>query len=95
MGLDIRTPIGGMFAIAGLLLVLYGLLTSGNSQLYEQSLHININLWWGIVMLIFGVVMLLLGRMSGTRGGAGPAEESPEGRATERREHQLGLEKER
>lgn len=93
MNLDIRLPIGAMFAILGLLLTLYGLITGGSAQIYQRSLSININLWWGIVMLLFGLVMLYLGRR-----GAAPsvhlAEESPEGRATEAREHRLGLERE-
>jgi hypothetical protein len=61
MGLDIRTPIGLMFGIFGLLLSGYGLLTRG-SAIYERSLGANINLEWGLVLLAFGVVMLWLGR---------------------------------
>jgi len=64
MGLDIRLPIGLMFSILGALLAGFGLL--GDKTIYQRSLGININLWWGIVMLIFGIVMLLLGRR-GTR----------------------------
>ncbi|HEY0321781.1 MAG TPA: hypothetical protein VGC66_12540 [Pyrinomonadaceae bacterium] len=94
MGLDIRLPIGGMFAIVGLLLAVYGLLTTGDAQTYTRSLFININLWWGIVMLIFGLFMLYLGRRSATAQGVHPARESPEGIATERREHRQKLEKE-
>jgi hypothetical protein len=30
--------------------------------MYDRSLGININLWWGLVMLIFGALMLALGR---------------------------------
>ena len=63
MGLDIRTPIGLMFAIFGLLLAGYGLVTSG-SPIYERSLGFNINLEWGAVLLVFGGVMLWLGRRS-------------------------------
>lgn len=95
MGLDIRLPIGAMFALLGLLLVIYGLVTSSNSQAYARSLHININLWWGIIMLAFGLVMLVLSRRGGKVEGARLAEDSPEGRATEAREHRLGIEKDR
>jgi hypothetical protein len=63
MGLDIRTPIGLMFAIFGLLLAGYGLVTSG-SPIYERSLGFNVNLEWGAVLLVFGGVMLWLGRRS-------------------------------
>ena len=61
MGLDIRTPIGLMFGIYGLLLTGYGLATSG-SPIYERSLGQNLNLGWGAVLLVFGGVMLWLGR---------------------------------
>lgn len=66
MGLDIRTPIGLMFSIFGLLLAGYGLLTRG-SDIYQRSLGYNINLEWGLVLLAFGVVMLWLGRKGGKR----------------------------
>jgi hypothetical protein len=94
MGLDIRLPIGGMFAIVGLLLVAYGLLTASDAQMYARSLSINVNLWWGAVLFLFGASMLFFGRRGATAQGAHPASESPEGRATEQREHRLGLEKE-
>ncbi|HEY8234821.1 MAG: hypothetical protein ACHQM7_03505 [Vicinamibacterales bacterium] len=61
MGLDIRTPIGLMFGIFGLLLTGYGLATNG-SPIYERSLGQNLNLGWGAVLLVFGGVMLWLGR---------------------------------
>jgi hypothetical protein len=58
MGLDIKIPIGLMFAIFGAILGIYGMVTQGNSM-YEISLNININLWSGIFMFVFGVGMLL------------------------------------
>ena len=67
MGLDIRTPIGLMFAVLGVLLVGYGVLTAG-SEIYSRSLGQNINLVWGSVLLAFGLAMLWLGRR-GARGG--------------------------
>ena len=60
MGVDIRIPIGGMFALVGLLLAIYGLTTRGD-PMYARSLHNNANLWWGLVMLVFGGLMLYLG----------------------------------
>ena len=60
MGLDIRLPIGLMFTILGLLLVVFGIV--GDKSIYERALGINVNLWWGIVMLVFGLAMLWFGR---------------------------------
>jgi hypothetical protein len=60
MRLDVRLPIGGMFTLIGGLLVIYGLVS--DKAIYSRSLDININLWWGLVMLVFGVLMLVLAR---------------------------------
>lgn len=61
MGLDIRIPLGLMFLVTGGLMAIYGLFTRG-SAIYEKSLDMNINLIWGGLMLIFGLVMYILGR---------------------------------
>jgi hypothetical protein len=61
MGLDIRIPLGLMFLITGGLMALYGLFTRG-SAIYEKSLNMNINLIWGGLMLVFGLVMYMMGR---------------------------------
>ena len=63
MGLDIKIPIGLMFSIFGLILTILGLVTSGDSAMYEPSLGYNINLLSGIVMLLFGAFMLLTSRL--------------------------------
>lgn len=60
--MDIRLPIGGLFGVIGLMLSLQGLRTLGDQQMYASSLGININLWWGVVMLGFGLTMLYFGR---------------------------------
>ncbi len=63
MNLDIRLPIGLLFATLGGLLVVYGLYTQFmQPTIYERSLEINVNLWWGLVMLAFGGLMTYLGR---------------------------------
>jgi hypothetical protein len=90
MGLDIRIPIGLMFAILGAVLIISGL--AMDVAIYRRSLGINVNLWWGLVLLIFGAVMFLFGRRGGAT--ARPADESPEGRKIEELEHRLGLEDE-
>ena len=56
MALDLRIPIGLLFGIFGVLLVAYGAGTG--PAVYRQSLDININAWWGLVMLVFGLLML-------------------------------------
>jgi hypothetical protein len=60
MGLDIRWPIGYMFVIIGAVLAVYGLLS--DATIYEQSLGMNVNLIWGVILAAFGIVMLLLAR---------------------------------
>jgi ABC-type Fe3+-siderophore transport system permease subunit len=56
MGLDIRWPIGLMFTLIGALLAIVGVVVKSDHAI---SLGININLIWGIVLMIFGVLMLL------------------------------------
>jgi hypothetical protein len=56
MNLDLRLPIGLMFSIIGVLLTVFGLIS--DDAIYARSLGINVNLWWGLVLLAFGMVML-------------------------------------
>ena len=58
MNLDLRLPIGLMFSFIGALLTVFGFLS--DKTIYARSLGINVNLWWGLVLLAFGVVMLTL-----------------------------------
>lgn len=60
MKLDIRIPLGLLFLVFGALLTVFG--ATSNQALYQRSLDINVNLWWGTVLVAFGLVMLLLGR---------------------------------
>jgi hypothetical protein len=60
MGLDIRTPIGVMFSLLGAVVAGYGAI--GDKAVYAKSLGININLWWGLVMLAFGIIMLVMAK---------------------------------
>jgi hypothetical protein len=62
MQLDVRVPIGLLFSALGVLLTAFGAFS--DRTIYQQSLGVNINLVWGLVMLAFGIVMLLLGRQS-------------------------------
>jgi hypothetical protein len=54
MGLDLRLPIGALFLIIGLLLAGYGWMTAG----------MDVDRWWGLVMVVFGLIMVTLARRS-------------------------------
>jgi membrane protein implicated in regulation of membrane protease activity len=92
-GLDIRLPIGGLFAVLGLLLATYGLATAGETTLYTRSLSLNVNLWWGLVLLLFGLLLLVAALRARRPASARPAAQSPEGQAMEARERQSRLER--
>jgi hypothetical protein len=67
MNLDLRIPMGLMFSIIGVILTGFGAATNSNAALYARSLGVNANLWWGIVLLIFGQIMFHMGRRSQKR----------------------------
>ena len=90
MRLDIRVPIGLMFGVLGAMLAAYGMFFS-DPAIYERSLGININVWWGLVLLAFGAGMYFFGRR-GTSS-VRPSGESPEGRKIEERERGTGMER--
>ena len=66
MNLDLRIPMGLLFTIVGAIMSVYGFFTRGSS-IYERSDGMNINLIWGLVMLIFGITMYTLGRRADKR----------------------------
>ena len=88
MGIDIRLPLGLMFSLLGAVLVIAGMVT--DEEIYAPSLGFNINLWWGLVLLMFGIVIFTLGR----RGTSSfrLAEASVEGRKIEEMEHRSATE---
>jgi len=57
--LDIRIPIGLLFAILGVILTVFGIITASDTEMYAKSLSVNVNLYMGIIMLVFGSIMLL------------------------------------
>ena len=67
MNLDLRLPIGLMFTIVGVLLVVFGFVS--DPAIYAVSLGINVNLWWGLVLLLFGLVMLTFALRGAKRAG--------------------------
>jgi hypothetical protein len=60
MPLDIRLPIGMLFTLVGLVIAGYGALS--DPAIYQRSLGYNVNLVWGLVVFVFGALMLVLGR---------------------------------
>ena len=60
--IDIKFPIGLMFSILGALLAIYGWVTFPDPVVYEKALNLNINLWMGAGMLVFGLIMLSLSK---------------------------------
>jgi len=58
MSFDLRYPLGLMFTLFGLIITGVGLF--GGADLTQKSLGINMNLWWGLFMTLFGVLMLIL-----------------------------------
>jgi len=58
MSMDIRFPIGFMFTLTGLIITVWGLISG--PEIYQKSLNVNINLWTGLAMLVFGLIFLLM-----------------------------------
>lgn len=59
MNLDIRIPIGILFVTLGVLLAAFGVIS--DRAIYARSLGVNVNLWWGLAMLVFGALMAFFG----------------------------------
>jgi hypothetical protein len=73
---DLRSLIGGLFVLYGIMLTVAGFSTSHKEL--TKAANININLWMGIGMLIVGVIFLAWWRLNPTR----PAEPSPDATGT-------------
>lgn len=65
MKLDVRLPIGAMFAVDGVILTIYGL-TGGAAEAVQKA-GSNITFGWGLVLLVFGGAMLGLALRGGRR----------------------------
>ncbi|HEX2921962.1 MAG TPA: hypothetical protein VHO50_12440 [Bacteroidales bacterium] len=59
---DIRIPIGLMFAIIGAIISVFGFITGNNAEMYQKSLGMNVNIIMGLLMLVFGLLMLYFAR---------------------------------
>lgn len=73
MNLDLRIPLGLMFTLTGMILSAFGLATNDKPGFYAQSMGINVNLWWGIVLMVFGWTMFMLARRSLKRSKSPPS----------------------
>jgi hypothetical protein len=62
--IDLRLPIGIFFMIVGAVLAIYGALNPA----YPERVQINVDLYWGICLAIFGILMALFGWMAQRRG---------------------------
>ena len=62
MGLDIRIPLGLIFLITGGIMAGYGFVTRSDAALYARSMGVNLNLTWGLIMFLFGLIMFVVGR---------------------------------
>jgi hypothetical protein len=49
---DLKIPLGGLLTFYGSVLLLYGIF--GSHAIYAMSFGINVNLIWGIVMILAG-----------------------------------------
>lgn len=87
--MDIRIPVGTIFTVYGVLLILYGLISS-DVEARHLLFGVQVNIVAGIGMLVFGVSFLYLARRGGPTVRRSSA--SPEGRAMEAREKRTGVE---
>ena len=61
--MDLRIPSGLFFTLLGLILTVMGLFSPG---VRAPLTDVNVNLYAGIAMLVFGAVLLLLARRAAT-----------------------------
>lgn len=67
--LDLTLPLGGLLGFYGIVLIIYGLL--GGSKMAARAAGINVNLLWGIVILVLGVSFFLWSLRNRRRRAAG------------------------
>lgn len=54
---DLKIPLGSLLGFYGVLLLLYGIF--GPSEIYQKCLCLNVNLGWGILMIVVSFPFLL------------------------------------
>jgi hypothetical protein len=62
MQVDARIAVGMFFTLTGTILFAFGMSTRDRTDVYVKSLGIDASLWWGLALLVFGIVMLAFGR---------------------------------
>ncbi len=62
MNLDVRLPMGLLFLILGVLLLIYGAVSDPAIYAAHHNLGLNINLICGVMFSAFGLLMLFLAR---------------------------------
>jgi len=65
--MDLRLPIGGLFVVLGVILAVHGAITNTDTAMYARATGVNINLWWGVIMIAFGALFLVLAMRRRTR----------------------------
>jgi hypothetical protein len=53
---DIRRIIGGLFLLYGVILTVVGVV--GSTDVKNKAAGVNVNLWTGLAMLVFGALMV-------------------------------------
>jgi len=67
MNLDIRYPIGLLFLVVGAILAIYGVVSDPGIYI-AHSLGLNVNLWWGLIQIVFGAIMVGLAKSGAKKG---------------------------
>ncbi|HEY9679695.1 MAG TPA: hypothetical protein V6C76_16955 [Drouetiella sp.] len=55
--LDVRKPIGWLFTIYGVMLVVWSFMQPQLTQIEGHNISFNLNQIWGVLMLLFGILM--------------------------------------
>jgi hypothetical protein len=73
---DVRRVIGGLFVVYGLIVTLIGVFDTQSE--IDKAQGVRINLWMGLAMLVFGLLMLLWLRLNPPAGPSGSQAEPAE-----------------
>jgi hypothetical protein len=67
--LDLRTPLGWLFSVGGLLRAAYGVAARpvAGATMTGWTAPFNVDLWWGAAMAVFGVALLVARRRGQAR----------------------------